>query len=455
MNSDVSDTPFDILRKPDSAFNKILFRTKYFNKLIKKGIWFYLLLLIFEGSLRKWFLPGLSDAILIIRDPVAIWLLITASNAGIKYSNGYVKFIGGITFFSILSAMIWGHGNILIALYGARITLLHFPLIYLIGKVFTREDVIQVGKFILWLTIPMTILIAAQFYSPQSAFVNRGIGGNLEGAGFTGSGDYFRPPGTFSFTSGNSNYYSFAAPFIFFFLFHDKSIKKIIIYVSLFALILAIPLSISRALFFSVFITTIFVIMSLRSDSKKAGQILGSFIGLYVLVLILGSLDIFKTSLGAFTDRFDSANEVEGGVKGVLLDRFLGGLVNAISSTGEAGNTFFGAGIGYGTNVGSRFASGQIQFLVAEQEWGREIGELGAILGLLIIFIRVAVSFTIFNDCYQKLKRKDALPWILLSFSFLTLLQGGWAQPTSLGFFVIAGGLTIASLNDGDFKNAK
>ena len=41
---------------------------------IKKLIWCYFLLLLFEGALRKWFLPGLSQGLLIIRDPIVIWI---------------------------------------------------------------------------------------------------------------------------------------------------------------------------------------------------------------------------------------------------------------------------------------------------------------------------------------------------------------------------------------------
>ena len=63
----------------------------------------------------------------------------------------------------------------------------------------------------------MTLLIALQFYSPQSAWVNRGIGGDIKGGGFTGALGYFRPPGTFSFTTGVSQFFSFTAAFIIFF----------------------------------------------------------------------------------------------------------------------------------------------------------------------------------------------------------------------------------------------
>ena len=41
---------------------------------IKKLIWAYFFLLLFEGALRKWFLPGLSQGLLIIRDPIVIWI---------------------------------------------------------------------------------------------------------------------------------------------------------------------------------------------------------------------------------------------------------------------------------------------------------------------------------------------------------------------------------------------
>ena len=41
-------------------------------KTIKFLLWSYLVLLIFEGALRKWVFPGAADALLIIRDPIVI-----------------------------------------------------------------------------------------------------------------------------------------------------------------------------------------------------------------------------------------------------------------------------------------------------------------------------------------------------------------------------------------------
>ena len=50
--------------------------------LIKKLIWAYFLLLLFEGALRKWFLPGLSQGLLIIRDPIVIWIYYLCHSQG-------------------------------------------------------------------------------------------------------------------------------------------------------------------------------------------------------------------------------------------------------------------------------------------------------------------------------------------------------------------------------------
>lgn len=167
------------------------------NRLLKQGIWMYFLLLIFEGALRKWLLPGLATPLLIIRDPIALWLLVKAWQRGLlpsEFNMTGMKLIGVL---SIFTGFYLGHGNLFVALFGARIFLLHFPLIFVIGNIFTAKDVIKMGKVTLWVSIFMTILIAFQFNSPQSAWVNRGIGGDMKGAGFAGALGYFRPSGTF------------------------------------------------------------------------------------------------------------------------------------------------------------------------------------------------------------------------------------------------------------------
>ena len=59
-------------------------------KSIKIAIWMYFLLWIFEGALRKWVLPSLATPLLIVRDPVAVYIIIKAIYLEVKFMNIYV-----------------------------------------------------------------------------------------------------------------------------------------------------------------------------------------------------------------------------------------------------------------------------------------------------------------------------------------------------------------------------
>jgi hypothetical protein len=440
---------------PDLVINKPEELRKFIkadpNRSLKQGIWLYFLLLIFEGALRKWFLPGLATPLLIIRDPIAIWLVFKCWQKGLFPASLYLTGMILIGVISIFTAVFLGHGNLLVALFGARILLFHFPLIFVIGQVFNRDDIIKIGKATLWITIPMTILIAMQFYSPQSAWVNRGVGGDMAGAGYAGAGGFMRPPATFSFTTGTGAYYGFAACFIFYFWFDIKRINKLVLLAATLAMFAAIPLSISRTVLFQTGLTAFFTVLAVSRKPQYIGKLLIAFAGGIVIFAVLSQTSFFNTALGAFTTRFTDASAYEGGVQGTFFNRFFKGLSLAFSQAAD--QPYFGYGIGMGTNVGSMLLSGSKTFLIAEDEWSRLTGEMGALLGVFVIFIRIGLTIKIAIASYNKLAKDDFLPWLLLSYGALTLSQGGWAQPTYLGFSVVIGGFMLASLNPG--KNEK
>lgn len=413
---------------------------------LKRGIWLYFILLIFEGALRKWVLPELATPLLIVRDPIALWLVAKAWQRGLLPPHPYLIGIVLIGVLGIITTMLLGHGNLMVALYGARILLLHFPLMFVIGRLFTREDVIKLGKVTLWIAIPMAILITLQFYSPQSAWVNRGIGGDLAGAGFTGAMGYLRPPGTFSFTNGTTLFFSFVAPFVFYFWFNPGVISKWVLIAATMGLMAAIPLSISRKLLFSVGVTLVFTLIAVSRKPKYMGRIIGAGFGVFVMLAALSQTDFFQTAAAAFLARFEGANAAEGGVEGVILNRYIGKRVGAITDAISGQLPFWGYGLGMGTSVGSKLMTGDIGYLIAEGEWARLLGEMGLLLGLTIILIRLSFSVKIAKACYRKLVQGDLLPWLLLSFGLLIIPQGQWAQPTSLGFSTLIGGVILASL---------
>ncbi|HEA31093.1 MAG TPA: hypothetical protein ENH91_14060 [Leeuwenhoekiella sp.] len=420
-------------------------------KILKWGIWAYFLLLIFEGSLRKWVLPGLATPLLVVRDPIAIWLIYLSWKRNLLPTNIYITAMFIITVLSICAALIFGHGNLFVTIYGARILLIHFPLIFIIGKILDKEDVIKIGRVMLWISIPMVILIALQFYSPQSAWVNRGVGGDMEGAGFSGAMGFFRPPGTFSFTNGNTLFFSFLASFIIYFWVTISKINKIILIGASLALVISIPLSISRGLLFSVGVSLIFAIFALLRKPKNFFKIIIVGLVFIGLLFVLNEVEFFQTATEAFTNRFETASDFEGGIQGTLIDRYFGSFIDAFS--GSSGMGFFGYGIGMGTNAGSQLLTGERAFLIAEGEWGRLIGEMGLLLGSAVILIRMLFCAEILLKSFKNLKSENLLPWLLLSFGLLNIPQGQWAQPTALGFAIVSGGLILASLNDPEVQD--
>ena len=198
--------------------------------LFKRYIYLYFFLLLFEGALRRWFLPQFSDLLMVIRDPVALYLVFKALKNNVFSSNLYFYAILIETVISFFLTILIGHGNLLVALYGARILIIHFPLIFIIGSVFDSADVMKIGKLMIFLSIPMALLIIIQFYAPQTSFVNVGLAGNIEEVGFAGANGYYRPPGTFSFISGVNLFFGMASCFVFYALVNPIGIPKFWVY---------------------------------------------------------------------------------------------------------------------------------------------------------------------------------------------------------------------------------
>ena len=147
---------------------------------IRLLLWLYMWFLLGEGALRKWFLPHLSGPLLVVRDPILIAMYVMALAKGIFPLNRFVGVtivLAGLSFFC--SLCVFGHIGVI--LYGVRTNFLHLPLIFLIPKVFKREDVVRLANWFLLLLIPMTLLVAWQFISPPGARINATAGGDLGG----------------------------------------------------------------------------------------------------------------------------------------------------------------------------------------------------------------------------------------------------------------------------------
>ncbi|HEU0126678.1 MAG TPA: hypothetical protein VFQ56_10250, partial [Flavobacterium sp.] len=343
------------------------------------------------------------------------------------------------------------HGNLFVGIYGARIMLLHFPLIFIIGKVFTKEDILKLGRVLLVLNIFMTIIVYFQFSSPQSAFINVGIGGEGS-AGFSGAMGFSRPPGTFSFTSGLSIFYTAVSVFVYYFWLSKDSCSKILLYASTIAIVIALPLTISRGAVVAVLIVGLFAVMASVTSAKMLGKLVFTVVVVVILFLVLQNyVTVFSLGTEVFMDRVDSANRstgAGGGLKESILLRivadFLGPFIDFF------GHPIFEGNLGMGTNAGAQMLTGKAVFLVSETEFGRLVGEQGIIFGGGVILIRLILALRIAVKSWKLPKEDRLLPFTLCGAACPALFQGQWAQPSVLGFAIIMAGLVMAALNKVD-----
>ena len=424
---------------------------------LRQLLWLYFWLLIFEGALRKWVVPGLSNPLLLVRDPIALlalwwgWPLLRQRRLQI-WLQPLMLFgsLGG------LLAVTVGHGDLFTALYGARVFLLQMPLIFLFAAVFDRRDVIRFAWALLWLSIPMTVLLAIQSGLPDSHFLNVGPGG-FGTAAFQGALGRSRPPGTFTFISGVVSFYSLAAASLFMVLYGSKVRQRgrLFCMVAGIALVVALPVSISRSLLAAYLLVLVSLIVTLLISRVRVLPLVSGLFAVLIAFGLATTLPVFQDTSVAFLARWEGAGAASGsdreevGDVGIatnqLQNRVLPGFTQPFSDLDRI--PLLGNGIGMGSNVGAQRLGDGKGFLLGEGGWEVSIGELGLVLGLPFILWRVALAFWILRLALLATSRGNRLPLILVGASFLDVMTSQLSQPTGLGFMVLSGGLTLAACN--------
>lgn len=407
----------------------------------KRLVWLYFWLLIFEGALRKWILPGLSNPLLIIRDPVVVAIYVVAGTSGLFPKNGFVIWTAGLGLTCFLASEIGGEGNLLVSLFGLRTNFLHLPLIFLLPNVFGKEDLEKMAKWFFISSIPMCLLVLAQFQASPDHWLNRGAGGAENGQLESAYGK-IRPPGTFSFTVGLASYLCVGAAFAVWSLMQQRSKNQKLANIALPALAVMVGVSGSRSALSS--IVLIFFATAVICIKKPVffGRSAKLIFTLGVAYFVLGFWSEFQQGLAVHAYRFGGIGEVKEGI----IIRFFTGLLplGAISNASA-----FGAGLGMGTNAAASFMFGRGLFSLGETDWERIIGESGPILGLTFIGFRIAIVAHLAIRSFDALKRDSPLPLLLFAAAAPLVLSGQLGIPTILGWTVFSAALCLASMNTG------
>jgi hypothetical protein len=408
---------------------------------VRRLIWLYFWLLIFEGVLRKWVLPGLAGPLLLIRAPVVLALYGYVMSVGKFPTNNWVTSLTVLGVISMLAGFVAFPENPLVSAYGWQANFLHLPLMFVMAKFLSIEDVRKFGRWILLPALPMAALMVLQFRSGSGAWVNRGAGeGSLQiGVG----GGRIRPAGTFSYNLGVAYLFSLITAFVLFQALTRRFSSKLVTAAAGFAILVAAATCGSRNFLalVSLVVASLFVVLIVRPQ-MAAGIIRVAAAGA-VAIVIAGSLSFVKEGMAVMERRIQHASKNEGGFTG-----FAARFGNAFTKPGEnmLDIPILGRGLGLGTNGGAQLVRGSRGFMLAEGEWERVILESGPLLGSLYILWRIALLCWLGVLSLRAAKAGNVLPLLLFAAVAVILVMGQFGQPTVVGFAAFSSGLCLASM---------
>jgi hypothetical protein len=408
---------------------------------VKRYLWLYFWLLIFEGALRKWIVPSLSSPLLIVRDPVAIIIYFYAKHAGVFPKNGFIESIillALLSFMAGLTVMISAeYGGWIVPLFGFRANFLHLPLIFIFPMVMGYSDLIEFGRLILIVSVPMAALMVLQYLQGTDGWLNVGAGGIAAGQIEAVAGK-IRPAGTFSFVSGPVNFFSLVTVFVLHGVLQKGVYPLSLVYSSGFALASAMAVSGSRSAIYSAGIVVAMLLVAVFYNSAlvfKAYRIIAFAV---IIALLVSLFEFFSEGVQTTTARFQGAHANES-----FNDRMLSGFLGPIYILPDV--PILGYGLGVGTNAGAVMLTGSANFLLAEGEWFRVILESGPILGTAFLLWRLTLMALLALNAVRFARRTDYLPLLLLGACGFPLVAGQFGQATSAGFAVLMTGLCLLS----------
>ena len=412
-------------------------------KLLKSLIWLYLVLLLTEGALRKWVLPGFATPLLVVRDPLVVIIYMVAIPSRKFVINGFVAGCILLAVASFAGSLIATDSNLIVTLIGLRCYFLHLPLIFVMEKTLEAEDLWRMGKFLLWFTIPQTLLCVTQFSATQNHWSNLSIGGEVT-EGMTGAAGHNRPSGTFSFTTGVAHFYPLALAALLGFFITRRKLPWYLTIAAGVSIALAVPVSISRTNALTCALVLIVSGLAVFALPNTPKLIVRTILLLGLVTFILSWLPHFDEGVGAFADRWSSSTGNDSSsFRTAIIGRFFKDLFPPL-------NLFFdtpllGYGVGRGTLMAQGYLTGDRLFSLSEAEWPRLVMEMGPVLGLAFILLRVGLCARLVRMSLIALRRANIWPALFSVPAFLLVLNAQWSQTTTLGFATFAAGLAFAA----------
>lgn len=398
-----------------------------------------LVLLVVEGAIRKWLLPGSQDLVYFAKDALLLgcYLGFLTSPARHKVAS----LVPPAMIFCLVASAALGAlqifnpnlPNVLVGLLGFKAYFLYMPLLWVVPAAFTTDlDLARFLKRYVLLAIPVCLLAIAQFRSPADSALNVYARGNAPGTVSTfGISTQVRVTGTFSYISGYSSYLLAMAILVLAVLAATRWRQRgnWLVYGALGLTLLGMLMTGSRGpVFMLVLLLPLYGWLSLARENDRATAVGRSLLGLGLVAMLLNYVG--SDAIGAFYGRAAGSSD--------LGSRMIGPILGPINTLEPAGLTGVGIGATHQTAAAvtkSLPPYSWLRGILLEDEPSRIMLELGLVGFLLIYFVRVYLVIFALQQVFllrTTFHRAVATSCVLF---FLAHLPGGIVFNVTAGVF--------------------
>ncbi len=403
-----------------------------------------LLIAVFEGALRKWVSSSLTLPLVATRDLLALYSIIYA------FTKGLIP-VRSVLFQLVLgwSALVIGWGMLQtivnqtspsVLAIGLRFWLLYLWFGYVCGVGMHHEDFRRASKLILYLLLAMTPLVILQQLSPPGAFINTQLDTEEKDIFIVVAG-IVRPSGLFTFTLGYTSFLALAGPIALAYWKIDSPShrSKLLFGTSFIALLIGSLLSGSRGAIIQYGAMLGIYIVGILWFAKGKAKLYGLAAAILTSLVLVAAAGVFYDAIDATQQRFSNAAEAEDFA--TRLQTIFLGEPEIYGSL-----TWFGEGLGAGSNLAGYVETGKRSFTLAETETARILLE-GGLIGVFFMLLKLIAIFSGLLFAWRaSILNSNPGPmvvWIIVGISIFTWSTIGQLTLNVLIAFSIAFGLLI------------
>nr|HRC86798.1 hypothetical protein [Thermoanaerobaculia bacterium] len=371
----------------------------------RQGLLATLVLVVLEGAIRKWLLPGAQDLVYLAKDVLLLGVyggfLRDRNRLRITLPVPPAVAVGTLVGVVFGLAQIFNPNlpNLLVGVLGLKAYFFYTPLLWVVPAAF-RDDR-QLARFLsryVLLAIPIGLLALAQFVSPPDSRLNTYARGG--GAGYIttfGTSTQVRVTGTFSYISGYTEYLLVTAILVLAILATTRWRYRgnWLHYLVLGLTILGMLMTGSRGpVFMLVLLFPLYLWLSLAREVSSGSMLGRALLGAGLLAVALNFVG--TDAVEAFYARASTATDVSGRVIGPFTQPFV--------MAGRAG--LLGYGIGASHQTAEAVTKGVLPYSwlrgnFAEDEPSRVMLELGPLGFLAVYFVRLALIVVALAQVFQ------------------------------------------------------